>query len=433
VAIYKRGKKYWYKFMFDGELVRESTKQGNDRVAREIEAAHRSRLAKGRDERDAATERLKCISVLMCPECKDWYDPATAVEDEGQSFCGPNCRSGWKKKHTVVPTLVEFCDKRFGPWAQATSAPKTWRDFYLVGLNAIRRCSPLATKRLDEITSEHVAEFAAYRRAQGSTRKSSPSVGVIAPLKTSSVNGSLRVLRRVLRVAEEWGVLASAPKIKLIPGEEHRERVITLEEEMRYLAAAPRQLASLAAVLVDTGMRPEELFRLRWEYLDWTTGRNGTLLVPHGKTEAARRVLPLTPRVRGILETRWEAARRPLDGWVWIAPTRSGHIEPSSIKKQHTRTFQLINVEATKQNQPRIKPFVLYSLRHTFLTRLGSSGCDVWTLARIAGHSSIRISSRYVHPGQEQVLSAMSRLGGHKSGHSAEDANAPSVTKQLPS
>jgi hypothetical protein len=24
----------------------------------------------------------------------------------------------------------------------------------------------------------------------------------------------------------------------------------------------------------------------------------------------------------------------------------------------------------------------LYSLRHTFLTRLGESGCDAWTLAR---------------------------------------------------
>ena len=35
-------------------------------------------------------------------------------------------------------------------------------------------------------------------------------------------------------------------------------------------------------------------------------------------------------------------------------------------------------------------------LRHTFLTRLGESGCDAWSLARIAGHSNIRMSSRYV-------------------------------------
>jgi len=62
----------------------------------------------------------------------------------------------------------------------------------------------------------------------------------------------------------------------------------------------------------------------------------------------------------------------------------------------------------------------LYSFRHTFLTRLGEAGCDAWTLARIAGHSSVAISSRYVHPSEDAVLAAMSRLGGHNSGHSAE-------------
>jgi hypothetical protein len=49
-------------------------------------------------------------------------------------------------------------------------------------------------------------------------------------------------------------------------------------------------------------------------------GRNGTLLITHGKTEAARRVLPMTPRVRRTLEMRWEACGRPLEGYVWPAP-----------------------------------------------------------------------------------------------------------------
>ena len=55
-----------------------------------------------------------------------------------------------------------------------------------------------------------------------------------------------------------------------------------------------------------------------------------------------------------------------------------------------------------------MRPFVLYSysLRHTFLTGLGESGCDDWTLGRIAGHSSITISSRYVHPSENAVLGA---------------------------
>jgi integrase len=75
---------------------------------------------------------------------------------------------------------------------------------------------------------------------------------------------------------------------------------------------------------------------------------------------------------------------------------------------------------------------VLYSLRHTFLTRLGESGCDAWTLARIAGHSNVSMSSRYVHPSEETVLSAMARLGGHKIGHNENQADRDaSAQRQL--
>jgi integrase len=150
-------------------------------------------------------------------------------------------------------------------------------------------------------------------------------------------------------------------------------------------------------------------------------GRNGTLLVTHGKTKAARRLLPMTPRVRHILETRWNANGMPSEGYLWPRPTKGGHIEPSSLKKQHGKALRLSNV----------RPFALYSLRHTFLTRLGQSGCDVWTLARIAGHSSIAISARYVQPSEDAVLNAMSRLGGHNSGHSAESLPLQKNTEAL--
>ena len=45
---------------------------------------------------------------------------------------------------------------------------------------------------------------------------------------------------------------------------------------------------------------------------------------------------------------------------------------------------------------------VLHSLRHTYLTRLGESGVDAFTLRLIAGHASITTGQRYMHP-QVQV------------------------------
>jgi integrase len=211
------------------------------------------------------------------------------------------------------------------------------------------------------------------------------------------------------------------PKIRMLSGEQHREFVLLPEEEAKYLAAAPEPLASVATVLTDTGMRPEECYRIRWECVTWVNGRHGTLMVTHGKTAAARRVLPMTPRVRNLLEARWDAAGKPVEGWVWPAPSKTGHMEPCSLKKQHAKALRL----------SQVRPFVLYSLRHTFLTRLGASGCDVWTLARIAGHSSVAISARYVHPSEDSVLLAVERLGGHKIGHSEESSETKAGEEKL--
>ena len=38
MAVYKRGRVWWYRFTWDGTAIRESTKQTNKRVAEQIEA-----------------------------------------------------------------------------------------------------------------------------------------------------------------------------------------------------------------------------------------------------------------------------------------------------------------------------------------------------------------------------------------------------------
>jgi hypothetical protein len=44
------------------------------------------------------------------------------------------------------------------------------------------------------------------------------------------------------------------------------------------------------------------------------------------------------------------------------------------------------------------------------LTRLGEAGSDAFTIMRIAGHSSVTVSQRYVHPTPEGMESAFERL-----------------------
>ena len=89
-------------------------------------------------------------------------------------------------------------------------------------------------------------------------------------------------------------------------------------------------------------------------------------------------------------------AGKPAEGWVWPADSKEGHINHDSLKVQHKNALKM----------SKVRPFEVYSIRHTFLTGLGESGCDVWTLARIAGHSGIKMSQKYVHPSEDGVLSS---------------------------
>ena len=43
-------------------------------------------------------------------------------------------------------------------------------------------------------------------------------------------------------------------------------------------------------------------------------------------------MLPLSLRVRQMLETRWKGAEEPAEGWVWPAETKDGHINHDSLK-----------------------------------------------------------------------------------------------------
>jgi len=384
MSIYKRGKVYWYKFMWQGEVIRESTKQGNQNTARNMESAHRTALANG------------LVGI---------------------------------RSKKPIPTLGEFCISRFEPWAKSTfekNALNNWL-WFRGGIRALLLYKPMANAKLNQITNELAAEFASHRQASGK--------------QVSTVNSSLRVLRRILGLAAEWGVLEGRPTISLISGERHRDTVVSAREQRLYLEHAPEQLKSIATILVETGIRPDECYRLRWEDLHWSTFGKSTLRVTKGKTPVARRVIPMSEQVHFILETRWELAEKPTEGWIWPAATKVGHVDHSTLKKRHSATFRSANAAIKERNQrehtkdKELIPWVLYSFRHTFLTRLGQSGCDAWTLARIAGHASIAISSRYVHPSEDAVSNAMSRLSGHNIRHSdievknTEVENAPEAVE----
>lgn len=315
-------------------------------------------------------------------------------------------------KTVEIPTLKKFIEKEFDPWAAneyGVTQVKTYIGWYRTNCRVLAAYEPLGAKRLDQITQQDVATFKANRQK---------GVGFKQKYEIASVNRTIGMLTRIYKKAVEWKIITAemVPKITKVKGESGRDYVVPFEDQRKLFAACDLLAYQVQAILVDSGLRPSECYRLRWELVQWGSqgGRNGSMGVPitkeeQGKSGAASREIPMTVRVRDILEARFKAAGKPATGWIFPAETQSGHIKDSSIRKQRKAAFKRQAEVARMSNEEPVKYFELYDLRHTFLTHLGMT-CDVHTFMRVAGHSNMKMALKYVHPSQNHVLDAMERF-----------------------
>jgi integrase len=140
----------------------------------------------------------------------------------------------------------------------------------------------------------------------------------------------------------------------------------------------------------------------------------------------------MTPRVQAILDMRVSKAAG--GQWVFPAPTKSGHIEPSTIKKQHGKAIKQATAilrKQTGQEDTAFQSFELNTLRHTSLTRWAPH-MDPWTLAHLAGHRDMNITKRYIHPQEQTIRSAMDRAQVANSGHTSRHTSGSEGFKVRP-
>src|SRR3954466_9182025 len=103
MAVYKRGDIWWYKFMWRGEYIRESTKQGNRRVAEQIEAAHKTQLAKGE-----VGLRERTVVPTLGVFAEQIFIPAIETERRGK----PKAVKSYKERVARMKTFSRLWDAR---------------------------------------------------------------------------------------------------------------------------------------------------------------------------------------------------------------------------------------------------------------------------------------------------------------------------------
>jgi integrase len=135
--------------------------------------------------------------------------------------------------------------------------------------------------------------------------------------------------------------------------------------EPKYLDAAPQPLKDVAILILETAVRPGEAVHLRWTdvYLRPAVhAKFGYIAIRGGKSKNAKRNLSLTARAVAMLKARKASTE---SAWVFPGDSPQDAILVTSLDHQHDEVRDTLKLS---------KEFVVHSLRHTMLTRLGEGG-----------------------------------------------------------
>ena len=318
-------------------------------------------------------------------------------------------RLPWNRK---VPILADFSNLFF-TWLESLPAdrppkPPT-RRYYQVGWQLLESTS-IARMKLDHITADHALTI------EGSS--------------AANTNNALRTLRRMLKKAQEWQLLSTLPIVKLVE-EQGREELIEpwMEQRLLTVAGGPRltgkgrnsrtgwePFRTVLLIMLDSGLRPGEIFRMRWESIHWD---KGLIFNPRGKSRKSRRYVPLTERVKAALMAQRGRERR-----------MGLSLEASPVRLHHwPRGFKAMARSQAVGGHSRIcrsvlcSPSLLNRCDGRHRQRDGGDGCDgasvneyrthLQPLQREADHGSNRAAEPVVRRACGSCAKA-----GHKSGHS---------------
>lgn len=318
-----------------------------------------------------------------------------------------------------VPTVEEALRRWFKGY-KPTFSP-SFAD--VAETNIERHLIPAFGKlRITEIEERHLLQFIGEKTAEGTKP---------GPLKASTISNILSVLRRVLALAVDDGVIQRNPcrnlgrllaKVKRQQSEQVEHVSAWSREEVAKLLEVAREnepgFCSLLAFLLHTGCRKGEARAVKWEDVDWYASRvlirrsisRGRLTPP--KSGKARSVA-LSPALAVILrdllsQRRKECLKR---GWPdvpeWIFCSETGGLLD---ERNVTRSWYRVRRKAQANG---VRPLRLHDARHTYASLMLRRGVPPAYVSRQLGHSSIQVTvDLYGHfiPRQPRATSTKLRL-----------------------
>lgn len=294
-------------------------------------------------------------------------------------------------------SFTEFADLWLETHVAVECSPTTYGDREGILRNHLKPFFGEMT--LEQIGRLQIAQFKAHQKQKVRSNGE-------RQLSDRTINNHLGILSAMLNKAVDWEKLDSAPKVKLIKvkrSDKPKFAYLDFGETDRVIEAAEPEFEPMLVVGFKTGLRPGELFALRWEDVDlvkrqicvkrtYTKGR-------FGPTKGGRgRHVPLTTEALAAL--RQIEKRSKLRGELVFSDADG---EPITISKFR----RVLQRACRKAGVKRVTP---KALRHTFASHLAMRGKTQRQIQKLLGHANLRTTERYAHLAPASLHDAVSCL-----------------------
>jgi integrase len=212
----------------------------------------------------------------------------------------------------------------------------------------------------------------------------------------------LELLRRTINYGTKKGLTPPITFKIEIPRLNNQTTEDLSESQMEALLKAlntdeDQQAVNVMRIALFTGMRRSEIFRLKWEDIDYRRGFIAILDPKGGRDQT----IPLSAAAAAVFAKIGRVEESP---WVF----------PGQKKGTHLTTLHRESVDRIRKNAQLPSGFrPLHGLRHVFASMLASSGrVDLYTLQRLLTHKNPVMTQRYAHL-HDDVLKRAAEVAGN--------------------
>lgn len=285
---------------------------------------------------------------------------------------------------STVKTVQDFAED----WLVSAGLKATTEESYRHSLKA-HVFPVLGDRRLDAVTASDVASLVATIQKGGASQR--------------TAQYAYSVLRRLLQVATDWGIVPTNPAARVQrPRVEREERTVWSQAQaaafLKYAKQGVAVWDDLFLVALLSGLRLGELLGLEWQDVDWGAGtiaarRNlveldgGIFKVQTPKSKASVRTVSLPKDALAALRKRQEAQQKP--GGIFRREAgrdrmRYNGIDANPIPRRNA-IREAFRDACTRAGVPYIS---VHGLRHMHVTLLAHAGVSVREAQKRVGHSN---------------------------------------------